>query len=370
MQKLLWLLALVAASLFPAPPRALAAPSHPELRVYFFDVGQGDAELIVSPTGKTVLIDAGPPEAQRALAARLRQLLHAPLDLALLTHPHLDHLGGMRSALAVRGAKAFMDSGFRHPSAAYAALLTYLSDQGIRVLNATQGRKIDLGGGAVLTLLAPPRPFFHGTRSDPNANSVVARLTYGARSVLFSGDAEAETEAMLVRNGGIAADVLKVPHHGSRYSSTEAFLAAVKPKVAVISCGVGNDYGHPAPEALARLAAIGARIYRTDVNGEVDLTTDGQALNVHPARSPATAPPAGPLRVPAGPLRVKNAASHPSTARSAQAADGYVASRHSRVFHRPDCRGAEHIKPDNRVVFSSRQAAIDSGRHPAKDCNP
>jgi competence protein ComEC len=324
-----------------------------ELRVYFFDVGQGDSALIVSPSGKTVLIDAGPPEARARLEARLTELLHAPLDLAILTHPHLDHLGGMVAALSVKGALAFMDSGFEHPSPQYAALLEYLQAHQIRVLNAISGRTIDLGGGASLTLLGPPKPFFHGTRSDPNANSVVARLTYGTEHFLFSGDAEEETEQMLLREGNLQSDVLKVPHHGSRHSSTEPFLAAVKPKIAVISVGAGNDYGHPTRAALDRLEAVGAKVYRTDLDGEVRIACDGTHLRVESNKASE------------GAARAQKAEAAPVSVATA-----YIGSRSSHVFHRAGCTGADRIKPQNRVVFTSRAAAISAGRKPAKDCNP
>jgi len=352
---LLLLLALLLA------PAAQAA----ELRVYFFDVGQGDAALIVSPAGKTVLIDAGPPEARARLAARLGQLLHGPLDLAILTHPHLDHLGGMVDALSVEGARAFMDSGFVHPSPQYTALLEYLKAHKIRVLNATQGRNIDLGGGASITLLGPPQPYFHGTRSDPNANSVIVKLTYGKESFLFSGDAEEETEKMLVAHGGLQSEVLKVPHHGSRHSSTEPFLAAVKPKVAVISVGAGNDYGHPTRAALDRLEAVGAKVYRTDLDGEVRIDSDGTKLRVEATKSSEPVAQTEHTRFKQHePPRSK--ASEPQVA----TAGGFVGSRNSHVFHRAGCSGSERIKPENRVSYPDRDAALAAGRTPAKDCNP
>ena len=365
-----------------------------ELKVYFFDIGQGDSALIVSPTGKTVLIDSGPPEGGPALRARLEQLLTAPLDLVILSHPHLDHLGGMEQALSVKGAKAFMDSGFSHPSPAYSSLMRYLQDHHITVFNATQGRNIDLGGGATLNLLGPPKTFFTGTRSDPNANSVVARLNFGSEHILFTGDAEEETEKMLIANGGIQADVLKVPHHGSRHSSTPDFLAAVKPKYAVISVGAGNDYGHPTRAALDRLEGVGAKVFRTDLDGEVRLVCDGThlefrtgkgagGLGARPEATPEVdaaddatdVPP--PHKSHGGkviPVKQTSAHeghdSHASHAKVADSGGGsYVASKSSKVFHKEGCPGAARIKPENLIHFGSRAEAA-AGREPAKDCNP
>ena len=131
-------------------------------------------------------------------------------------------------------------------------------------------------------VLVPP---IVGSRSDVNSNSVVARLTYGTFSVLFTGDAEGPTEAWLLRSGSdLHANVLKVAHHGSRYASSARFLTAVGPSIAVVSVGTGNVYRHPAAGTLARLARAGAKVYRTDVDGTVTIETDGATLTVADAR--------------------------------------------------------------------------------------
>jgi hypothetical protein len=145
------------------------------------------------------------------------------------------------------------------------------------VKNASSGRRIELEPGVTLTLLAPAEPFFAGTRSDANANSIVARLVYGETSFLFTGDSEEETEKRLLATGAeLRSTVLKVAHHGSKTSSHPPLLAAARPSFAVISCGVGNRYGHPHAEALARLR--GVRLLRTDRDGTVVLRTDGRSL--------------------------------------------------------------------------------------------
>lgn len=327
-----------------------------ELRVYFFDIGQGDSSLIVSPTGKTVLIDGGPPEGAAHLRARLGQLLTSPIDLVILTHPHLDHLGGLERALSARGARLFMDSGFEHPGKRLGELYDFLQRQRIPVKNARAGRNIDLGGGAQLSIFNPGDSFITGTRSDVNANSVVARLAYGKRHVYFSGDSEEPTEqAVLSRGGDLQSDVYKVAHHGSRHSSTSALLAALRPSIAVISVARQNDYGHPSPECIERLRHIGAKTYRTDQDGEVLVTlgSDG-ALKVTTG---------------AGEQRSAQAAPAPASA-SAPSEAGYVASSRAKVFHKTQCPGAKSIQPENRVFFSSRRQAVSSGRTPAKDCNP
>lgn len=263
-----------------------AAGAPPALRVDFIDVGQGDAALVTSPAGKTVLIDGGPANHAAALTAFLAAHVRGPVDLILLSHRHEDHLGGLPAAVRQTGARLFLDAPVAHAGPDYERLMRELEARGIPARQATRGRRIDLGGGAAITLLGPPEPPITGSRSDVNANSVVARLTYGSVSILFAGDAEAPTEAWLLASGQeLRADVLKVAHHGSRYASGMRFLRAVRPRVAVISAGAGNEYGHPARVTLDRLARAGAAVYRTDLDGDVTVETDGASVRVRTARA-------------------------------------------------------------------------------------
>lgn len=273
--------ALLAAALLLAHPARAAGT----LRIDFIDVGQGDAALITSPTGKTVLIDGGPTEAARSLTTFLDAETDRPLDLILLSHRHEDHLGGLTAAVHHRGARMFLDAPVPHPGPAYTALMHELEERQVVVRQATRGRRIDLGGGAVITLLGPPDPPITGSRSDVNANSVVVRLNYQKFSVLFTGDAEAPTEKWLLAAGApVQATVLKVAHHGSRYASRVGFLEQVGAQIAVVSVGARNEYHHPAPETLEHLARSGARVYRTDVDGTVTLETDGATLRLRTTR--------------------------------------------------------------------------------------
>jgi beta-lactamase superfamily II metal-dependent hydrolase len=377
--KTLWLLVVLLASL----PAHANAP----LKIYFFQVGQGDSELIISPTGKTILIDGGLPPAGKILKARLPQLVKGPLDLVILTHPHNDHLGGLKEAMqSVGGAKLFMDSGFDFPGKHYEALLDYLKQNNIPVKNAEAGRTIDIGGGASLAILFPYQPFLKGTRSDPNANSVVTRLTYGKRHVYFAGDSEAETEqAVMAKNSDISSDVYKVAHHCSKYSTTPPLLAAIHPSIAVIETGQPNDYGHPTPECMNALKAAGVKYYRTDQDGEVRVITDGEGLNVfngpesasEAVGSGGTAAPAatGSTSAPTPAPTSANTNTAPAPAptpapKPAPSGEGYVASSRAKVFHKASCPAVKKIKEDNRVNYATRDQAVAAGLEPAKDCNP
>ncbi|WP_373564450.1 ComEC/Rec2 family competence protein [Myxococcus sp. CA039A] len=368
-------------------------------------MGQGDAALVISPTGKTVLIDGGPPEARERLAARLRTLVTGPLDLVILTHPHLDHLGGLTDALRAVGARRFMDPGFNHPSEAYRDLLGFVGESVGQVMNPEPNPAtpdslltIGLGEGVSLTVLwprAPKEPFLVGTRSDANSNSIVAKLTYGRTAFLLVGDAEPDTEAALLQRPlDLTTTVLKVAHHGGRHSSTAAFLAAAKPQAAVISCGAKNDYGHPARETLERLDAVGAHVLRTDRDGEVVAASDGHtvtlranggtgALLVVPggitpgpiALGPVVPGHSRPGRgtvEPRDEVKVPSPGTAPgergSTPANTEGQGPYVGLKGSKVFHRETCSTLKRSKSE-RTLFLNREAALRE-RRPAEDCHP
>jgi competence protein ComEC len=277
---------LLLAGLLTLAPAAARAKDAARVRVDFIDVGQGDAALITSPTGKTVLIDGGPHEASGALVTFLRARHVGPLDLIVLTHRHADHLGGLPAAVETIGTRLFLDAPTPHPGKEREHLMRALDRAHVPVRDATPGRTIELGAGATLTLLSPPEPPIVGSRSDVNANSVVARLDFGATRFLFMGDAETPTERWLMSAGAdVRAQVLKVAHHGSRFSSTARFLAAVHPEIAVVSVGAINDYHHPAPGTLRRLERAGARVLRTDLDGTVTIESDGRNLTARAARA-------------------------------------------------------------------------------------
>jgi beta-lactamase superfamily II metal-dependent hydrolase len=249
----------------------------PQLRITFVDVGQGDSALLETADGHAALIDAGPPEGDEHLRAVLAAHAVRRLDWMMLSHPHLDHIGGARNVLAAVSVAQVIDPGFAHPIATYDRLLADIQGRSIPYLAARQGQSYMLGSQVRVEVLEPHLPFLEHSRSDANANSVVVRIVVGSVRVLFTGDAETDTEQRLLSemSANLQADVLKVAHHGSRYASTAPFLSAVSPRVAVISCATGNDYGHPHAETLAALAGRNVTVYRTDVNGDIELVTDG-----------------------------------------------------------------------------------------------
>ena len=198
----------------------------------------------------------------------------------MLSHPHLDHVGGAATAIAALGPADYWDAGYAAAGDRYDASLRAAAARRVRWHRARPGDSVVVDGVTVRFLAPDSASAAGGT--DVNNASTVALVRFGAVRFLLVGDAEADEEAWLLRHarGSLAADVLKVGHHGSRTSTTPDFLAAVRPRVALVSVGLGNDYGHPSPEVLGRLAGAGAEVLRTDLLGTVVVRTDGRAITV------------------------------------------------------------------------------------------
>ncbi len=272
---------------------ALADPPD-TLYITFLDVGQGDAILIRAPGGRNMLVDAGPASPPDPTKGRqgydTGQEVVVPyairegverFDYVVLTHPHQDHAGGLAAVLEAFPVGALIEPRFPHDAQGYLEGVAVAARKGIPVWRPTAGESFKLGRHVTLEVLHPSAEFITGSRSDENSNSVVLRLRFRNISVLLAGDMEDVVEdRLLAAEVDLHADVLKVAHHGSEYSSSEAFLRAVRPRWAVISAGAGNVFGHPHKETLERLAAQGITVYRTDLHGSVTLKTDGSTLSL------------------------------------------------------------------------------------------
>jgi len=279
------LLGQVAWKLWPSPASALA--------VTFLDVGEGDSILVQAPGGELLLVDGGGvyddrfDVGDRIVVPYILSRWRSRLDLVVLTHPQPDHLNGLQAVLRRLTVAEVWESGIRSSAPAYRFLVETLRARGVPLRAVAAGASRRLGADTELTVLHPPPGLFtprRGSRSSRvNNNSVVLLLRYGEQRLLLTGDIEAEAEAHLLANGPLdPVTALKVPHHGSRTSSTASFVDALKPSVAVIQVGFGNHFGHPHPEVLARLREVGARVFRTDRHGAVRLLLDGNSLTVVP----------------------------------------------------------------------------------------
>lgn len=245
------------------------------LRLTFLSVGQGDATLVVLPDGKRMLVDGGGSSdgdemrvGRRLLAPALHHLGVRRIDYLVLTHEHPDHLQGVLWAAAYLEVGEFWESGVPSSSLEYRKLKWLLAARGVPVRVLGAGLPFTAGGALVEPLW--PETATVAPHGDANENSLVFRLRHGAGSVLFTGDLGRDSELELVARGApLYCSLLKVAHHGSGYSSSEAFLAAAAPKAAVISAGYGNSFHLPAPSTVKRLQARGIRVYRTDLDGSV-----------------------------------------------------------------------------------------------------
>ena len=257
-----------------------SAPVAPEgeLQVCFIDVGNADS-ILIRQGEVNALIDAG----ERGDGDDVLEYLNGQgvkkLDLVIATHPHADHIGGMADVInGIRIDKfvmSFMPEDETPTTATYLNMLEALDNKSVPVEEAKPGAVYTLGT-AQLTVLAPL-----SESDEANNISVVTRLTFGERCFLFMGDAETDVEGELLTAGRpLSADVIKVGHHGSNTSSSQAFLTKVDPDYAIVPCGKGNSYGHPHDEVLTRLDKMDVNIYRADVHGHITVSTDGKDLTI------------------------------------------------------------------------------------------
>lgn len=238
------------------------------LRVAVLDVGQGDAILITTPGNQQVLIDGGPDLRVLEQLGDAMPFGDRHIELMMLSHTDADHVTGLVEVLRRYEVGKILMTGVARDTAIYNAFLDAARENGAQVIIADADHDLDLGAGVLLDILSPQESLFGREVKEPNNASIVAKLTWKDHEVLLTGDIEEWVEETMLKEGlDLRADILKVPHHGSKTSSSEAFLLAVDPDLALISVGRDNHYGHPRPEVLARYAALGIPVRRTDLEG-------------------------------------------------------------------------------------------------------
>lgn len=372
------------------------------LTVTWLDVGQGDA-AVIQCGGQAMLIDGGKPEKSSYIYAWLQQHGLSYLDVIVATHVDADHIGGLSGALNYASVGTAYCPVTTGTTETFQSFVKYLAQRGKQITVPTAGETFALGGAQV-QILGP----LHSAE-DSNDNSIVLKVSFGATSFLFTGDAERAEEQDLLNAGvNLQSTVLKVGHHGSDTSTSYPFLRAVAPQYAVISVGAGNSYGHPTEAVLSRLRDAGVTTFRTDMQGEITAVSDGQTVNFSVAKNAAaetlanagagqnagqadSATSASQNAVGAAGSAVQNAGAGQSAAGSGAAvasanagggnADGaaasttmagsYVLNTNTHKFHVPGCASVETISPKNRKdVNESREQIISEGYAPCKRCNP
>ncbi|MCL2287629.1 MAG: MBL fold metallo-hydrolase [Candidatus Bathyarchaeota archaeon] len=314
-------------------------PDGAVLQVIFLDVGQADC-ILLKTGNHAMLIDAGDMGQDTLILNYLAEYGITTLDYLVATHPHADHIGSMTSVVkAMDNVGMVLMPDKTHTTKTFENLVKAIEEKDIPVSMPKPGDVFALGD-ANMQVLAPNSAVYNNL----NDYSIVLRVEFGNTVFLFTGDADTKSENEQLTNGlSLKADVLKVGHHGSRTSSTQKYLDAVAPSYAVIPCGVDNSYGHPHKEAMSRLTATGAVIYRTDENGTIIFVTDGETISVTVTSGTGSTP------VNTEPLL-------------------YIGNKNSKTLHLQTCSSLP--QEQNRAYFDSRQEAIDAGYTPCKTCKP
>lgn len=338
MRKSLWLILLL---LLIAPFNVIA-----ELEVRFLDVGDADAALIQCD-GHAMLIDGGNKSDSSKMYAVLKQADITHLDIVVASHVHEDHIGGIPGALNYATADLILCPVAFSTESAFSDFEKYANEKGNGITVPNVGDTYSLGG-ATISILGV------NSANGVNDSSIIMKITYGNTSFLFTGDAEAEAEWAVVSSGAdLAADVLKVAHHGSDTSSTYAFLNEVQPTFAVVSVSSDSKYDLPSATIIQRLQDFDAIIYRTDKHGSITFTSDGHVICA---------------TIEASRFLVDDG-SDGFTAEM----DGvsYIVNTNTGKFHLPDCGHVNRIKGKNRAAYSgTREDLCEFGYAPCQVCNP
>lgn len=346
---LLFFLLTLLASTFSSSRNTYAATANDSsFWVQYIDVGQGNSALIQCD-GHYMMIDGGPSSASSVVYTILKNKKIEKIDLMIATHPDADHIGGLSGALNYSKVDTFWCPVREHSTKTFKSIEKYLGKQGKSIVMPAAGDTYSLGS-ATVTVLGPIY-----NNSETNNMSIVTRITYGNTSFLFMGDAEEEEEEdILRRNNILKSDVLMVGHHGSSSSTSNKLLKAVTPKYAVISVGKNNSYGHPTEDTLKKLYSANVTVFRTDLQGDVIIASDGNTLTTSTEKNVSVEEvkkSAASVVIPAGTT--------------------YVLNTNSKKFHDPNCKSVNKISEKNRqFTTESPENLVANGYSPCGNCKP
>jgi len=335
--------------------------------IHFLDVGQADAALVLCDN-EAMLIDGGNPEDSSLIYSYLKSHGVNHLEYIICTHPHEDHVGGLSGALNCATVGTVYCSIDSYDSKTFDSFKHYLEKQNKEIEMPAAGDTFSLGSSSV-SILGPTEHY-----SDINNMSIVLRIQYGNTSFLFAGDAEIDSEQDILNAGtNLKSTLLKVGHHGSDTSTSYRWLREIAPEYAIISVGKNNSYGHPTEQTLSRLRDAEVTLFRTDLQGHIICTSNGETLtftterNAH-ADTLNTAPSAA---NPTTPTADQPEATTSSTGPSSTPKTSYVLNTNTKKFHYPHCSSVKQMANKNRQdVTLNREEIIAQGYTPCGRCNP
>ena len=339
---------------------AFAQEGESYFKAVFLDVGEGDAAYLECD-GYTMLIDGGAAGSSSLIYSFLKQNEIKRLDYIVASHPDADHIGGLSGALNYAQSGIVLCTVDQHDTKPFEDFQKYLAVQDNHITVPDKGDVFSFGS-AKIQILSPAR----GDIRSANT-SLILKITYGETSFLFTGDSEAGDEAALISTGeDLKSTVLKVSHHGSSSSTTPEFLDCVRPEYAVISVGSGNTYGHPAESVIERLNSLGVEILRTDLDGDITLTSDGQSITVLTEKNSS-----GEAADNAGEKLISTADETAEAADRNAAEPSYIVNTNSGKFHYPGCPSVKKMKESNKWYYTgTRDELVAQGYSPCGNCKP
>lgn len=265
------------------PVNTIHGEQQPNMEVHFIDVGQGDSILIETPANKTILIDGGTPESGKKIVDFFKKEDLNKIDLLVVTHPDIDHIGGLSKVMKTVKIEKILDSGKLYTTNTYRKYISQIAKYQIPVEIAKKDQMIKLDPALEIRVLNTYEPF----RSN-NASSIALKVTYNKMDFLFMGDLEKEQEKELMKLENLQSEILKVAHHGSRTSTSLEFLEKVMPDVAILTYSKQNDYGHPVERVIQNLFKVNALIFSTAVFGNITISTNGTDYYIWTEKGPTS----------------------------------------------------------------------------------
>lgn len=327
-----------------------------ELRVHFFDVGQGDSMFCELPNGQSILIDAGETDQGQNVVNKIKNLGYSKIDYVVATHPHSDHIGGLCDVYEAFDIGTTYMPNATHTTSTFEKLLTAIENENCAVIQAKQG-VVMLDGDVYAVFVAPVQEYY----DEINNYSACLKLVYGSNSFLFMGDTEDLVEYEITDN--IDVDVVKVSHHGSAKSSCYNFVSRTSASYAVFEVGAGNSYGHPHAEVLDIWTQAQAKILRTDLHGDIVFISDGKNLSYQTSSIDPFAKNDSSTQTTNSQIIVQEENDEPDFK--------WVLNTKSKKIHNPSCSSVDTIKEENKAFSSKTVSELNSeGYLGCGSCNP